>query len=287
MKVATAALLLAALACRSGPAPIASNATPTRREGYTVDSVFYRASGAGPALLMLHAFSVDSRMWESEERALQSRYLVVAPDLRGHGRTPAPRATYQSHTDVARVMDATGVRSAVLVGLSYGSRVAVDFALAFPDRVRGLVLASPTVSGFVSRDPMPFMQAVGAAARAGDLRGAARAWADTPLMAIPAASGQQDRLRALVLENARLWGLASNPEAPLDPPAIGRLKEIRVPTVVLLGRSDLNATRTAAQLLRDSVPGARLVEVDSPHMISFANAPAFMQALEDLLTRVR
>ncbi|MGQ0649747.1 MAG: alpha/beta fold hydrolase [Gemmatimonadaceae bacterium] len=152
-------------------------------------------------------------------------------------------------------------------------------------RVSALVLASPGLSGFVSRDPMPFMAPVMAAARAGDTMEAARAWAASSIMFV-GDTGQAARLRAIVMDNAALWGITSNPEVALQPPAVGRLAEVRVPTLVLLGANDLPATRQAAPMIAAGIGGSRLVEIPATvHMLNFAAPERFRREVDAFLRR--
>lgn len=104
-------------------------------------------SGAGPALVLLHGFGGSARNFRPQARALRARWRVLLPDLRGHARSVAPEnptacdeAAYVS--DVGHVLDGAGVARAVVGGLSMGAAVALAFALARPERVRALVLAS-------------------------------------------------------------------------------------------------------------------------------------------------
>jgi pimeloyl-ACP methyl ester carboxylesterase len=106
-------------------------------------------SGNGPAIVLLHGLTATRRYVVMGSRALQrSGYRVIAYDARGHGRSaPAsgPRAYTYEHlaADLAAVLDATGVKSPLLAGVSMGSHTAVRFALEHPERVAALALITP------------------------------------------------------------------------------------------------------------------------------------------------
>ncbi len=112
----------------------------TRR---TASGVEYDLAGEGDALVLLHAGIADRRMWDPQWAAFAERYRVIRADARGFGATSAPDGPYGHHLDLAAVLDDAGVERAHLVGVSLGAGTAVVFALAFPDRVRSLVLVSP------------------------------------------------------------------------------------------------------------------------------------------------
>ncbi|HEB88782.1 MAG TPA: alpha/beta fold hydrolase, partial [Deltaproteobacteria bacterium] len=104
--------------------------------------------GDGPALVLAHGFSGSARNWRPQIRALRDRYRVIVYDLRGHARSPAPHACPDGYTrdafvaDVMAILDRESVSRGVLGGLSLGAGVMLATALAHPERVRGLVLAS-------------------------------------------------------------------------------------------------------------------------------------------------
>jgi pimeloyl-ACP methyl ester carboxylesterase len=102
--------------------------------------------GAVPLVLM-HGFGGSARNWRPQLRALRAAHRVATFDVRGHARSDAPRdpAAYRPDrfvADVARVLDHLGAARAVVGGLSMGAGIAARFAIAQPERVRGLVLVS-------------------------------------------------------------------------------------------------------------------------------------------------
>lgn len=103
--------------------------------------------GEGPVLLLLHGFGGSARNFRPQARALRQRWKVVLPDVRGHARSVAPAdpeayTALQLEADVGFALDRVGAQRAVVGGLSLGAAIALHFALAHPERVRGLVLAS-------------------------------------------------------------------------------------------------------------------------------------------------
>lgn len=236
-------------------------------------------------MVLIHAFSVDRRMWDAQVEVLRPHYRVLRYDLRGHGTSVGAIEAFSAVEDLAALLEERGIARATLVGLSNGSRIAVDFALTHPNRVSRLVLAGPGLSGYVPKEKMDWMQPVFAAARAGDAEKAAHLWAETPLMAIPGHSEGAATLRKLVLANAGLWKLTSNPETPMTPPAVGRLGEIKVPVLVILGERDLPDSHAVADLLIANVPGSRKVVIPGAgHMVNLAAPAAFNDALMGFLS---
>lgn len=249
--------------------------------GRTPSGLYYEVSGSGEPVVLIHAFSVDRRMWAPQIAALEKRFRVIRYDQRGHGNSAAPLEPYSPHGDLRSVLDTLGVGRATLVGLSAGSTLAIDFALAYPDRVARLLLASPGVNGYVPSAPLTWTQPVFQAAGAGDAEGAARLWAATPIMTVYSGGTAAATVKSIVMDNVRLWTFRTNPAQPLAPPAIKRLREINAPTLVILGERDLPHIKEVAELLVKGVGGARLVTVPSAGHIVNLDAPGAFNAAVD------
>jgi 3-oxoadipate enol-lactonase len=250
--------------------------------GTTAAGLYYEAAGTGEPVVFIHAFSLDRRMWDAQVAAFGEGYRVVRYDLRGHGASVAPTEPYTGFGDLRELLDELGIDRATLVGLSAGAELAVNFALAHPERVRRLVLAAPGLGGY-RPPPLPWLGPVFEAAGAGDAERAARLWAETPIMALrsnPAAAGT---VLSLVMENRRLWTYRRT-EQPLDPPAIGRLAEIASPVLVIVGDRDLPHILEVAHLLVEGIAGARLEVVPGAgHLVNLDAPEAFDAAVSAFL----
>ena len=104
-----------------------------------------------PTLLLLPAWSIiHSRQWKAQIPYLARHYRVLTFDPRGNGRSDRPPTAEaydddQYVADALAILDATGTREAVLVGLSRGGRWAVELAASRPERVLGAVLIDPAL----------------------------------------------------------------------------------------------------------------------------------------------
>ena len=260
---------------------IAADAGAQGTTGTSSAGLYYEASGTGEAVVLIHAFSVDRRMWAPQIAALERRFRVIRYDLRGHGKSEGPSAPYAPHEDLRSVLDALGVKKGTLIGLSAGAAIATDFAIAYPDRVDRIVLAAPGVNGYVPSTPLTWMQPVFKAAGAGDAEGAARLWAATPIMALRNDLTAASTVRDLVMSNVRLWTYRTNPVQQLTPPAVGRLSDITCPTLVILGEQDLPHIKDVAALLVKGISGARLVTIPrAGHIVNLDAREEFNQAVE-------
>ncbi len=175
------------------------------------------------------------------------------------------------------MLDQLGLRSVRLVGLSYGARVAVDFALAEPGRVAALAVVSPTVSGYVGTERPGWWGPMMEALRAGDAERAAHLLAESPLMAVgPADSGA---VRRMVRENARLFRQTGR-EPPPSSPAWDRLGELGMPVLVVTGGEDGADIHRVADRIATDAPVARQARLaGAAHLVNVAAASSFNELL--------
>ena len=104
--------------------------------------------------ILLHAGIADRRSWYGVAEALQPQHSVVAYDMRGYGETTAVTYGFTHLDDLRAVLDQVATGPVWLVGSSMGGELAIDAALSDPERVAGLVLLAPAVSG--APEPMEF-----------------------------------------------------------------------------------------------------------------------------------
>jgi pimeloyl-ACP methyl ester carboxylesterase len=114
--------------------------------------VHHEIAGSGPAILLTHGFAASSHMYAATVADLSSDHTMMTWDIRGHGKSdspsdPAEYSVAASLDDMAGILDAAGADRAVLVGHSLGGYLSLEFTLAHPDRVDGLVLVD-TGPGF-------------------------------------------------------------------------------------------------------------------------------------------
>jgi len=252
--------------------------------------IHYERSGTGFPVLFIHAGIADSRMWEPQARAFARHFDMVRPDLRGFGDTALPPAPYSGIADLLALLDHLHIDRAHVVGCSMGGTVALDLALEHPQRVARLVLVAAGVSGsdLGAADAALFTE-VEEADKAGDMdavnRAEVRLWVDGPRRREGSAPAT---VRALVLDmNGRSlhtdW--ASAESQPIGRPAIGRLREIAAPTLVIAGDQDLPHCLANADLITSKVPRARKVIIkDAAHLPSLERPEEFNRVVLDFLT---
>jgi pimeloyl-ACP methyl ester carboxylesterase len=235
------------------------------------------SEGVGPALVCLHAGVCDRRMWRPLAAQLGPDHRVIAYDRRGFGQSQSDDEPCSDLDDLCAVLDGClDGEPAILVGASRGGALALDLALAKPERVRALVLIASAVSGDPDDAPVPAaiqkqIDALTAAEQSGDVDALnaveVHVWLDGPL---EPAGRVQGPLRELLLD---MNGIALR-HPPLTkkrepPPAWPRLEEVTQPALVLSG--DLDFPHHAA--LSASL-GARIPHVHAHVVGGAAHLPS-------------
>lgn len=254
---------------------------------------YYERAGAGQPLVLLHAGICDTRMWDAQFGVLAQQYEVVRYDRRGFGQTAMVAGPYAHHHDLQALLQCLAIPRPVLVGCSQGARISLDFALEHPAQVAALVLVAPAISGFsFDGPPPPQAEALDRAEAAGDWETVneleLQVWVDgpqrTPAQVDAAVRAQVRAMNRLALQTP----LDLGEETPLDPPAVQRLQEVRVPTLVITGTLDTPKTLAAAELLARNIPNAQTVRMPgTAHLPNMEQPAMFNRQVLEFLGRQR
>ena len=238
-------------------------------------------AGDGPAVVLVHAGVADSRMWDAQWEAFSDGFRVVRYDQRGFGRSPMPPESFSLARDLLGVLDRLEIERAALVGVSLGGRVALEVAVAAPDRVSALVLVGAGLPGHDRSEAMRQFDAdEEAALDRGDLEAAsdvnARFWL---------ADDANDAVRGLVhAMQLRAFELqlpveGEADEEPLVPDVADRLGEIAAPTLAAAGEKDVSDFHEIADRLAREIPGARRASIPGAAHLAPLETPDAFNAL--------
>jgi len=249
-----------------------------------------RIEGSGPAILLLHGLGGGHTVWNDLISGLAREFLVLAPDLRGHGQTPAPAGSHFTFSemmgDTVRFLDAHSVRSAHLVGLSAGALLALRTTLEHPERVRSLTMVS------------------GAAYADAHTRAVAERWAETY------AKDGIDRFALRLLKDLYYPDWI---EANLDfadtvreqvkhqdfGPAVrwaramgsfderSRIATVARPTLIVQAMNDAVVDASNGRILRQSIPGAQIrILPETGHMVPIERPSELRDAIATFVRSV-
>jgi len=246
-----------------------------------------RWAGGPELVVLLHEGVCDRRSWHQVAERMAPQVTVAAYDRRGYGESAVSTAEYTDTGDLLAVLDHLGADRAWLAGASAGGGLALDTALAAPDRVAGLVLMGTSVSGAPEPEIDPVTQRfeplLDAAIAAGDLAERNRLetwlWLDGPASPEGRVGGEA---RALALDmNAIILRNAAREDAgDADMDAWNRLDEVKVPATIICGDLDVPFLVERCRYLADRLPGARYHELPGMAHEPFLEDPG---QLADLL----
>src|SRR5579872_5072518 len=253
-------------------------------------SIYWDEQGAGEPVLLIMGLTYPSDMWHRSRPVLAARYRTLALDNRGVGRSGAPPGPYSialMAEDAAAVLDAAGVASAHVCGVSMGGMIAQEFALQYPRRVRSLVLGCTQAGGLHAVPAAPDVLLALMARPTMTPEQATEVFipilydAATPQTRIdedvailqrwpPAASAFSAQLQAIIA-----WQ------------AYPRLPQISAPTLVIHGDSDRLIPPRNGELIAARIPQAKLVMIaHASHMFATDQPEATHRAIMEFLSKV-
>jgi len=247
--------------------------------------------GSGEPLVFLHAGIADGRMWAPQQDAFAASRRTLAIDRRGFGRTIYEAEPFSHVDDLIAVLDALGIERTVLVGCSMGGRLAIDTALAHPQRVRAIALVGTAVSGA----PLPEVFPAAIQARFDALEAAEQAelidevneieaqlWLDGPEQPAGRVSGP---LRDLFLAMNDIALHAAPVGGETEPsPAWPRLHTLALPSLVVWGLLDFPHLLERMRHIVATVPGARShVVANTAHLPNLERPDEFNAVLARFL----
>jgi pimeloyl-ACP methyl ester carboxylesterase len=235
-------------------------------------------TGAGTPLVLLHAFPVDSRMWDGVRARLAERFRVITPDQRGLGRSPLPPNGEPSldavADDVLALLDELALERVVLGGCSMGGYAAMALLRKAPERIDRLLLIDtrPDADDFDRRTGRLAM------ATCAEQEGTAEL-ADTVLPGLIAAGTPESRselvgeLRAMITSQSTAgvaWALRA---MAARPDSTDVLRAFDRPALVVVGERDALSPPELARRMAELLPAGELVEVPGCSHLSPVEAP--------------
>ncbi len=227
-------------------------------------------TGEGSPHVLVPGAGGDHSTWDPMWSPLTVTNRCVRYDLRGCGESEdRTTARFRHADDLAVLLDELGIERTALTGASMGGRIAVDFALTYPDRVDRLVLISPGLADWDWSDTWRgrWLELT-RTARCGDLERVRDMWFHHPLFATarrdPALAAQ---LRATIAADAcRVW-VDADREIPPARPHVECLPDLDMPVLLITGTDDVQDFRVIADIIAAMVPDIRRVDLpDTGHL---------------------
>jgi len=251
----------------------------------------YEERGDGEPFLFIQGLGYDRRGFGPLPRLLSEDFRVILFDNRGVGDSDAPAGPYTVEllcSDAVAVLDAAGVESAHVFGVSLGGFIAQELALTHPDRVRKLVLASAAAGSVPPSHPMPtrgqeaFMRFQSMEREEGLRLIVANSLGDHGVEKRPELFEEIYAYRLERAPSIEAWQAQAYAGATFD--AYERIPQIAAPTLVLQGGADTVIDPRNADILVERIPGARLELVpDRGHLMMWEEGELLAPIIREFL----
>jgi len=235
----------------------------------------FRDEGAGPAIVLVHGWTLDLDMWEPQAQALSDTFRVIRLDRRGFGLSSGQPSLAADVSDLRALMQHLRLRSVALAGMSQGARVAAHLAVESPECVSCVIFDGPP-SGILSDESLAEeeipVSAYSALVREGRLQEFRDAWRAHPLARLHTTDARAHELLNRMLSRYQAADLRTPGSGPALPPA--RIESIRAPSLVISGALDLESRLRAADALAHALPSCERVIVPGAGHLPNLDYPA-------------
>ncbi len=258
--------------------------------------LYYEEKGQGDeTIVLIHDGLVHGEVWDNQFSTFSEKFHVVRYDRRGYGRSPKPEKPYSNVEDLHTVFNDLKINKAIVIGMSAGGGLAIDFTLKYPEKISSLIVIGAVVSGFSYSDHF--------LTRGGRLSAADYAnpekllqyfVKEDPYEIAPQNIEVKEKLWKLMAANSHNIDFSKNRLAELpERPAIKALNEIVVPTLIIVGEFDIPDVFVHAGAIEAGIPRAQKViiqnaghlvpleqpEIFNTQVLNFLNSAEFFQIL--------
>lgn len=270
------------------PSPAGPSAVKSGYVDVEGGRIFYEEAGQGAAVVMIHDGLLHRETWNAQFPVFAESHRVIRWDRRGYGRSDSPNAPFVHIDDLFELMTALGVERASLVGCSFGSLVATEFTLEHPEMVSSLVLVGPITSGFGFSEHFATRGGRGMPDRDAPADQKIEYWTSKdPWIMAPESTAARNTMRALLVANPQnLTGSGRFARFP-GFTTRARLSEIGVPTLIVVGESDIPDVHSHAGVIQAGVSDStRVVLAHSGHLVHLELPDEFNRVVLDFLDTV-
>lgn len=241
-----------------------------------------------PVVVLSHSLGSGMAMWNPQLEALEPYYRVLRYDMRGHGKSDAPEGAYtldQLAADVIGLLDALGMDAVHFVGLSIGGMIGQCMGLNYADRLKSLVLCD--TAPVIPKEARPMFEERKQTAREKGMPalvdGTLQRW--FTLSYLNTNSPEIDLIRKQFLATP-VAGFIGCSEAILGLNYLGRLSEIKLPSLIIVGEDDPATPMAASEAIHARIPTSQLeVLPAAAHLSNIEQAEKFNSCLMRFLKK--
>jgi pimeloyl-ACP methyl ester carboxylesterase len=258
--------------------------------------LWYEVAGLGEPILFIHGNFGDLRHWDFQVESLSKLYKVIRYDVRGYGKSALPDTaqSYRDCDDIKALMDYLEIEKANICGVSMGSGIAVDFALAFPDRCISLIPIGPWANGTgvgkyrtTATDSMftVFGETLKLLRSDGPKAATDYWWMGNH--EIKTTVQEERTLDSLLIMGYQYswWGFL-NPSKRMVHSTMGitELSSITLPTLIVTAEFDIEACKEVADLMQQQIANSKLISIEGAgHLMNMDNPTEFNRIIQEFV----
>ncbi len=246
----------------------------------------FRDEGAGPAVILLHGWTLDLEMWDPQVARLRQEFRLVRVDRRGHGFSSGTPSPARDATDVGALCDHLGLTRVAVIGMSQGARSALAFAGGAPERVDAIILDGPPSFELAPADEDVPFEHFRTVARKRGMPAFRREWLRHPLTQLRTADPQ---MRAHLIAMIERFAGNEFTDPPLESdvlPVLALSRSSNAPALVLNGELDVPRRIQSADRLSVQLPRAeRAVIRGAGHLPSLDRPDEYSEICRAFLHR--
>lgn len=254
--------------------------------------LYYETAGQGYPLVFVHGGLADSRMWDEQFSSFADHFKVIRYDARGFGKSETPKNPFYPYQDLKALLDYLNVEKAFFLGLSMGGAISIDFTLEYPERVKAMILAGPSVHGFAYSEE--FLQKGLELFTVALKKGAEQATKilfEDPFWdyVLPSLGNikARNKMRIMAREFFQVFCWDPNLMKAAAPPAIERMSGINVPTLLVAAGEDHQENINAVKKLESEIRGAERVNLAGAcHMMNLEYPEKFNRVVHKFLKKL-
>ncbi len=257
--------------------------------------LYYEVAGEGHPLVLNHGGLVDNHLWDDQFDEFAKHFKTIRYDIRGFGDSGMIKngmEPYSMERDLFSLLQFLDIRKTYILGLSMGGALSIDFTLQYPEMVDALVTVGAGLSGYEEDDPEELrarFAEMEEASKRGDVARSVeislQIWTDGPFRTPAQVDSQmRERVRAMTTHIFERGDDEEVQPLHLEPPAAGRLSEIRVPTLVIVGDKDVEIILKIADKLEKDIAGAKKVVIPgTAHHLNMEKPQEFNRVVIEFL----
>lgn len=261
-------------------------------------ALYYEVAGAGHPLVLNHGGLVDNHLWDDQFDEFARHFKVVRYDMRGFGDSGMLKngmEPYSMERDLYSLLQFLGIEKAYMLGLSMGGSLSIDFTLQYPEMVDALITVGAGLSGSEEDDPEDLkakFAEMDEAFKKGDIARSVeislQIWTDGPNRTPEQVDPQvRELVKAMTTHNFERGDDEEVRPQHVEPPAAGRLSEIRVPALIVVGDQDVELILTIADKLEEGIAGAKKVVIPgTAHHLNMEKPEEFNRVVIEFLEQV-